>query len=163
MEFINIGKIVNTHGIKGELRILSDFRHKDKVFKVGMKFYVGREKEEFIVNSYRFHKIFDMVTFKGFNNINDVLYLKGRQVFINKEDLVLDDGEIYIEDLIGYEVFIGDKNIGKVTDIIFNPKANDVATNSPPVIEATPHPTSTRTKVPTNSQIYFLIVYSFLS
>ena len=126
MEFINIGKIVNTHGIKGELRILSDFRHKDKVFKVGMKFYVGREKEEFIVNSYRFHKIFDMVTFKGFNNINDVLYLKGRQVFINKEDLVLDDGEIYIEDLIGYEVFIGDKNIGKVTDIIFNPKANDV-------------------------------------
>ena len=126
MEFINIGKIVNTHGIKGELRILSDFRHKDKVFKVGMKFYVGREKEEFIVNSYRFHKIFDMVTFKGFNNINDVLYLKGRQVFINKEDLVLDDGEIYIEDLIGYEVYIGDKNIGKVTDIIFNPKANDV-------------------------------------
>ena len=126
MEFINIGKIVNTHGIKGELRILSDFRHKDKVFKVGMKFYVGKEKEEFIVNSYRFHKIFDMVTFEGFNNINDVLYLKGRQVFINKEDLVLDDGEIYIEDLIGYEVYIGDKNIGKVTDIIFNPKANDV-------------------------------------
>ena len=126
MEFIKIGKIVNTHGIKGELRILSDFRYKDKVFKKGMKFYVGREKEEFIVNSYRFHKIFDMVTFVGFNNINEVLYLKGRQVYINKEDLVLDDGEIYIEDLIGYEVFIGDKNIGKVTDIILNPKANDV-------------------------------------
>ena len=89
MEFINIGKIVNTHGIKGELRILSDFRHKDKVFKVGMKFYVGKEKEEFTVNSYRFHKIFDMVTFVGFNNINDVLYLKGKNVFINKEDLIM--------------------------------------------------------------------------
>ena len=126
MEFINIGKIVNTHGIKGELRILSDFRHKDKVFKKGMKFYVGKEKEEFTVNSYRFHKIFDMVTFDGFNNINDVLYLKGRQVYINKEDLVLDDGEVYIEDLIGYEVIMGDKNLGKVTDVIYNPKANDV-------------------------------------
>ena len=112
MEFINIGKIVNTHGIKGELRILSDFRHKDK--------------EEFTVNSYRFHKIFDMVTFTGINNINDVLYLKGRQVYINKEDLVLDDGEIYIEDLIGFDVIIGEKNIGKVTEIIYNPKANDV-------------------------------------
>ena len=33
MKFINIGKIVNTHGIKGELRILSDFKYKDKVFK----------------------------------------------------------------------------------------------------------------------------------
>ena len=125
MEFINIGKIVNTHGIKGELRILSDFRHKDKVFKVGMKFYVGKEKEEFIANSYRFHKIFDMVTFKGFNNINDVLYLKGRQVYINKEDLVLDDGEVYIEDLIGYDVIIGEKVLGKVTGVMYNSKAND--------------------------------------
>ena len=126
MEFINIGKIVNTHGIKGELRILSDFRHKDKVFKIGMKFYVGKEKEEFIVNSYRFHKIFDMVTFEGFNNINEVLYLKGRQVYINKEDLVLDDGEVYIEDLIGYDVIIGEKVLGKVTGVMYNSKANDI-------------------------------------
>lgn len=125
MKFINIGKIVNTHGIKGELRILSDFRYKDKVFKKGMKFYVGKEKEEFVVNSYRFHKIFDMVTFDGLNNINDVLYLKGRQVFINSEDLKLDDGEIYIDDLIGYEVIIGEKNIGKVTSVLHNSKAND--------------------------------------
>jgi len=125
MEFINIGKIVNTHGIKGELRILSDFRHKDKVFKKGMKFYVGKEKEEFTVNSYRFHKIFDMVTFEGFTNINEVLYLKGRQVYINKEDLVLDDGEVYIEDLIGYDVIIGEKVLGKVTGVMYNSKAND--------------------------------------
>lgn len=126
MEFIRIGKIVNTHGIKGELRILSDFRHKDKVFKVGMKFYVGKEKEEFTVNSYRFHKIFDMVTFNGFNNINEVLYLKGRPVYINKEDLVLDDGEVYIEDLIGYDVIIGEKVLGKVTGVMYNSKANDI-------------------------------------
>jgi 16S rRNA processing protein RimM len=126
MEFINIGKIVNTHGIKGELRILSDFRHKDKVFKKGMKFYVGKEKEEFTVNSYRFHKIFDMVTFNGFNNINEVLYLKGRSVYINKEDLVLDDGEVYIEDLIGYDVIIGEKVLGKVTGVMYNSKANDI-------------------------------------
>ena len=125
MEFINMGKIVNTHGIKGELRILSDFRHKDKVFKKGMKFYVGKEKEEFTVNSYRFHKIFDMVTFEGFTNINEVLYLKGRQVYINKEDLVLDDGEVYIEDLIGYDVIIGEKTLGKVTGVMYNSKAND--------------------------------------
>ena len=34
MEKVYIGKIVNTHGIKGELRILSDFEFKDKAFKV---------------------------------------------------------------------------------------------------------------------------------
>ena len=124
MEFINIGKIVNTHGIKGELRILSDFRHKDKVFKVGMKFYVGREKEEFIVNSYRFHKIFDMVTFLGYNNINDILDIKGKEVYINEEDLDL-DGEIYIDNLIGYKVVVGTKDIGVVTDVM-HMKANDI-------------------------------------
>ena len=91
-----------------------------------MKFYVGKEKEEFTVNSYRFHKIFDMVTFKGFTNINEVLYLKGRQVYINKSDLVLDDGEVYIEYLIGYDVIIGEKVLGKVTGVMYNSKANDI-------------------------------------
>ena len=90
-----------------------------------MKFYVGKEKEEFTVNSYRFHKIFDMVTFEGFTNINEVLYLKGRQVYINKSDLVLEDGEVYIEDLIGYDVIIGEKVLGKVTGVMYNSKAND--------------------------------------
>ena len=33
MKYINIGKIVNTHGIKGELRLLSDFKYKDKARK----------------------------------------------------------------------------------------------------------------------------------
>ena len=43
MELVRIGKIVNTHGIKGELRILSDFEFKDKVFKKGVKVYVGKK------------------------------------------------------------------------------------------------------------------------
>lgn len=124
MNFIYIGKIVNTHGIKGELRILSDFKYKDKVFKKDFKFYVGKEKEEYIVNTYRFHKIFDMVTFNGYNNINDVLNLKGKNVYINNDDLDL-DGEIYIDNLIGYKVVVGDKDIGVVTDVM-HMKANDV-------------------------------------
>ena len=44
-EYIYIGKIVNTHGIKGEIRILSDFEKKDSVFVVGMPIYIGRKKE----------------------------------------------------------------------------------------------------------------------
>ena len=125
MKFINIGKIVNTHGIKGEVRILSDFKYKDKIFKKGMKFYVGKDKKEYIVNSYRFHKIYDMVTFDGYNNINDVLDIKGKLVYIDNDDLVLDNGEIYIDNLIGYDVNIGGKNRGKVTGVM-HMKANDI-------------------------------------
>ena len=124
MKFINIGKIVNTHGIKGELRILSDFKYKDKVFKKDFKFYIGKDKEELIVNSYRHHKIFDMVTFNDLNDINLVLKYKGKEVYINEEDLDL-DGEIYIDNLLGYKVLVGDKDIGVVTEVM-HMKANDV-------------------------------------
>ena len=64
MKYINVGKLVNTHGLKGEVRILSDFRHKKNVFVKGMKLYIGKKKEEFTINTYRFHKIYDMVTFE---------------------------------------------------------------------------------------------------
>ena len=121
---VYIGEIVNTHGIKGELRILSDFKYKDKVFKKDFKFYIGKDKEELIVNSYRHHKIFDMVTFNDLNDINLVLKYKGKEVYINEEDLDL-DGEIYIDNLIGYKVLVGDKDIGVVTEVM-HMKANDV-------------------------------------
>ena len=124
MKFIYIGKIVNTHGIKGELRILSDFKYKDKVFKKDFKFYIGKEKSEYIVNTYRHHKVFDMVTFNGYNDINEVLKLKGKNVYIDNDDLDL-DGEIYIDNLIDYKVIVGDKEIGVVTDVMHMP-ANDI-------------------------------------
>ena len=44
---------------------------------------------------------------------------------IYKEDLVLDDGEFYIEDLIGFDVIIDEKIVGKVTGVMYNSKAND--------------------------------------
>lgn len=125
MKFINIGKIVNTHGIKGELRILSNFRHKDAVLKKGTKFYVGKEKNEYTVNSYRFHKIFDMVTFKGFNNINDVLFLKGEEVYVNEEDIFLENNEFFSGKLVGFNVIIDGKNIGEIKEVLNYP-ANEV-------------------------------------
>ena len=60
MKYVYIGKIVNTHGIKGELRILSDFKYKDKVFKSNMLIYIGKDKIEEKIVSYRKHKNFDM-------------------------------------------------------------------------------------------------------
>ena len=124
MKYINVGKLVNTHGLKGEVRILSNFRHKKNVFVKGMKLYIGKKKEEFTINTYRFHKIYDMVTFDGINNINDIEYLKGLNVYINEDDLKL-DGEIYSGKLIDFKVICDNKEIGIVTEIIDTP-ANEV-------------------------------------
>ena len=116
-DFIYIGKIVNTHGLKGEIRILSDFEYKDKVFIKGMKFYLGRKKEEVIVNSYRHHKNFEMITMEGYDDINQVERLKKLYVYIKKSDLKLDKGEYLDSDLIGLDVIIDGNINGKVTDV----------------------------------------------
>ena len=56
MEYLYLGKIVNTHGIKGEIRILSDFKYKSDVFKIGNNLYIGKNKIQEVINSYRVHK-----------------------------------------------------------------------------------------------------------
>ncbi len=116
MEYINIGKIVTTHGIKGELKIISNFEYKSEAFKVGNKVYIGKEKIEEEIQSYRVHKNYDMLTFKAYDNINQVLKYKNNQVYINKEDLKIDG---YLDtDYIGLEVYMNDKMIGRIKNVI---------------------------------------------
>lgn len=45
MEYLYVGDIVNTHGIKGEIRILSDADYKDCIFKKGVHLYIGKKKK----------------------------------------------------------------------------------------------------------------------
>lgn len=125
MEYLYIGKLVNTHGIKGEVRIISNFRHKDKVFIKDFKFYIGKDKKEYIVETYRRHKNFDMVVFKDNFDINLIEHLKGSFVYINKEDLKLDKNTFLAIDLINFDVIINDKKVGIIKDILDTP-ANEV-------------------------------------
>lgn len=120
MEYVCIGKLVNTHGIKGEVKLLSNFEYKNKAFVVGMNFYIGEDKEKVTVNSYRHHKVFDMVTFKEYNYINDVLKFKGKLVYVLKPDLALDNNSILDRDYIGMNAYYEGVLVGKVKDIIDN-------------------------------------------
>ncbi len=120
MEYILIGKIVNTHGIKGELRIKSNFLMKDKIFKKGFTLYIGEGHVPEVINSYRIHKDFDMVTFVGYDNINQVLKYLKMNVYINKDDLKLSDDEYILEELIGYTIIENGEKLGKVADIVYN-------------------------------------------
>ena len=117
MDYLCIGKIVNTHGIKGEVRLLSNFKFKEKVFVPNFIIYIGRDKNEEVINSYRHHKQFEMITMKGISNINDVLKYKGEKVYINKNDLKLDNQEYLDEDLINFNVIVNGKVVGTVVDI----------------------------------------------
>lgn len=119
MNFLYLGEIVNTHGIKGEIRIISDFKYKDQVFKKGNFLYIDKDKQKEEINSYRVHKNYDMVTLVGYNDINEVLKYKGKKVYINRDEYKF-DGIIY-EDVLNMEVYENNKLIGTVKDIMKSP------------------------------------------
>lgn len=116
MELIKIGKIVNTHGIKGELRLLSKFPYKDKVFIKDMKIYINKDTKE-TINTYRRHKNFDMITLKGYTNINEVLKYKGKYAYVDKNDIMLDKNKYLDEQIIGLTVIYQNNEKGIIKNI----------------------------------------------
>ena len=123
-EYVYIGKIVNTHGIKGELRLLSDFKYKDRVFLEGRRIYIGEAKTEEVINSYRHHKVFDMITLKGYTNINEVLKYLKQEVYVKRYDLSLDTDDYLDSDLIGLNVLLDNGEKGTVLAITNNGGSN---------------------------------------
>lgn len=121
---IDIGKVVSTHGIKGEIRILSDFPYKEKVFVVGKKLFIG--EKEFEIQSYRVHKKFDMITLCGYDDINQVFSLIGKKVEIAKEKLDLGEDEILDEELISYQVLTNDGEKGIIKEIFMASETNKI-------------------------------------
>ena len=117
MNNIYIGKIVNTHGIKGELRIIDNLtlQQKKVIFKVGSNLIV--DGKTYKIASYRVHKDYDMVIFSELNNINDVLFLKGKKVYKSKDEITLKDEDILDSELITYKVITTDNLEGKIIDI----------------------------------------------
>ena len=120
MNYLYLGKIVNTHGIKGELRITSNIDKKDRIFIPGMKLYIGKNKELEVIKSYRHHKIFDMVCLEGCDDINQVLKYKGLNVYINRDDLKLNKDEYILEELVGFNIVYNSKILGNVKEIVYN-------------------------------------------
>ncbi|ERJ13494.1 ribosome maturation factor RimM [Haloplasma contractile] len=126
-DYLYVGKIANTHGLKGELKIKSDTDFKEERYKTGSKLYLssGDEMIELEVATHRVHKNYDLVKFKGLDNINDVEQYKGCTVHVHESQLdELDDGDYYYNDLIGSAVY-GNDYIGIVKDVL-NHGASDL-------------------------------------
>ena len=124
MEKVYIGKIVTTHGIKGEIRILSDFQFKEKAFKINTNIYIDDTKYK--INSYRKHKNYDMITLDGFTNINDVLFLLKKNVYKEKEELNLSRDEILDDELLLYKVIDKNEKSGIIKDIFMASPTNKI-------------------------------------
>ncbi|ARB36997.1 ribosome maturation factor RimM [Bacillus subtilis] len=129
--WFNVGKIVNTHGIKGEVRVISKTDFAEERYKPGNTLYLfmdGRnEPVEVTVNTHRLHKQFHLLQFKERQNLNEVEELKNAIIKVPEEELgELNEGEFYFHEIIGCEVFTEEGElIGKIKEIL-TPGANDV-------------------------------------
>ncbi|MEA5026272.1 MAG: ribosome maturation factor RimM [Erysipelotrichaceae bacterium] len=123
MELIRIGHIQNTFGIKGELKvqIITDFP--DERFKPGHVLYVQRPEGPLALKviSCRYHQQNALLSFEGYDNINQVEYLKGFDLFIDKSQISpLADG-FYSNDLLDLPVYHDNQLIGTVKAVEFYP------------------------------------------
>ena len=116
-EMIYIGKTVSTFGIKGELKVISDFEYCDKAYKVGNKVLINNI--EHIISSIRYHKNYVLLKIDNLNNINDILKYVGYNIYIKRLDLNLSKDEFLYKDLINSEVIDeDDTKLGKIIEVV---------------------------------------------
>jgi 16S rRNA processing protein RimM len=130
-KWFNVGKIVNTQGIKGEVRVISSTDFPEERYKKGNSLFLFLPKNEapiqLTIKSHRKHKNFDLLLFEGYENINDVeKFRDGILKVPESQQGPLDEGEFYFHEIIGCLVFTTHgEELGKVTEIL-TPGANDV-------------------------------------
>ncbi len=126
-KMFTVGKIVNTHGIKGEVKVIP-ITDDPKRFERLKEIYIERkEMQRYKIEGIRYHKKFVLIKFEGIDTLNDAELFKNATLKINKEDsLPLGNDEYYIGDLYDLNVKTQDGRIlGKLIDIIYT-GSNDV-------------------------------------
>lgn len=120
-----VGKIVNTFGIKGEVKVAL-YTENINNFKKGNKIYVNNKEMQ--VEKSRLQKNMLILKLKNIDNMTDAENLRGSIIKVERNKKELPSGTYYIADLIGLDVYTDEGNLlGKIIDI-YNTGANDIYT-----------------------------------
>ncbi len=127
-QFLRVGVITSTHGIKGEVKVFptTDDPNRFKSLKEVI-LDTGKEQVTLTISGVKFFKQFVILKFKQFDSINDVERFKGMNLLVTRENaLPLEEGEYYIADLIGCSVITDtNEDLGELIDVL-ETGANDV-------------------------------------
>lgn len=126
MEYTIVGKIISSHGIKGEVKIypLTDNLNRFDYLKTA---YIGDKKIKVKLEKVKYHKNLAILKFKEFNDINEIIPFKDNFIYVDEaEKVVLPENHFFIYDLVGSKVFDTKlKLIGILSDVIQGP-SNDI-------------------------------------
>lgn len=127
-QFLEVGRIVGTHGIRGELRVDPWCDSPD--FLSGFKKLYFDEGKTSLKSKARPHKNILLLRLEGVETIDDAEKLRGKVLYIDRDDARLPEGKNFVQDLIGCRVVDADdasKEYGEIADV-FKTGANDVYT-----------------------------------
>lgn len=125
-QFLEAGKIVNTHGIKGEVKIMP-YCDSPELFCEFDRFFMGRDFNEINVERSRVQKNMVIAKLEGVNTPEDAEKLRNKMLYMHRDDLELDEDTFFIQDLIGMTVKNADNGrVYGVIDDVLQTGANDV-------------------------------------
>lgn len=134
-QYYTVGKIANTHGLRGELKIIPQTDFAEERFAKGSKLYIQAKGDRIpvVIAKARPHKHTYIVQLVDYTDINQVEPFKGGTLQVAAEDRApLPEDEYYYDEIIGCQVISDeDEVLGEVTDILVT-GANDVWIVTPP-------------------------------
>ena len=118
-EYVEAGRIVNTHGVGGEVKI-EVWLDSPEYFRSFKRLYLnGAEKK---ILSARVHKSFVIARLDGVEDLNAAMALKGKTVEILRADAHLKEGEFFVQDILGFRVVDEQgTELGRLADAVETP------------------------------------------
>ncbi len=123
---LECGKIVSTHGVRGEVKVEPWCDSPDFLLDFSV-FYLGKEQNATEVEGARAHKNMVLLKLKGVDTPEQAAAMRGKMLYIDREDVTLEEGEYFVQDLLGLSVYDADsgRRYGELVQIS-QTGANDV-------------------------------------
>jgi len=116
LQYIEAGEIVNTHGVRGEVKVLCWLDDPEMLCEFDRCRIAGKE---YAMEQVRVQKTCNLVKLKGIDTMEAAQAMRGKTVELYREDI--DDKVIFAAELIGVEVFCEGEKIGKITEVLDYP------------------------------------------
>lgn len=108
-EYIEAGKIVTTHGIKGEVKLYPWCDDPDMFYDIETVYLDSKGTNPVKLQGVRYAKNMPLLKLEGFNSIEEASKLRDKIVYVHRDDIPMEEGEYLIQDLIGLKVIDADK------------------------------------------------------
>ena len=118
--FIEAGRIINTHGVQGEVKI-EVWLDSPQFFKSFRRVTIEGGRELRILSA-RVHKDFVIARLEGVEDVNAAMALKNKTLSVRREDARLPAGAFFLQDILGAQVLDEDGNsVGELVDVLETP------------------------------------------